>query len=356
MTRDASTALTHAEHGDKSMGFSGGRDLVRCGAEIVELSERFYRGIFLGITAFVGIAALIALVLLPLRAGSGGPPIGGVILGSLVVLATPLALWRTEWLYRSLRRRPAVEVGVVLYAAALVGAVFPLRSQLWWPSCTLLMLVAVVAPIRRVIAYCLTVLAINLLAHVLSGDIAHTPAVSIIGLWIGYIFWALTVAAVTDQLAAHLMKPGSRDGPLQTDARRVVGRSADRATSTSEHRFDDTRNPMDDEPRPSPRPTEPVRESAPAIAEDAAQDHATLAPAVGTAGPGLLERLTARQLQVLALLADGMRYRDVAACLSISEGQVQRHVARAVARLGVNNAAELVAVALREGLVPPATA
>jgi DNA-binding CsgD family transcriptional regulator len=353
MTPDASTSLTYTERGEKSIGCSDGRDLVRCGAEVVELSERFYRGIFLGITAFVGIAALIALVLLPLRAGSGGPPILGVILGSLVVLATPLALWRTESLYRALRRRLAAEVGVVLYAAALVAAVFPLRSQLWWPSCTLLMLVAVVAPIRRVVAYCLTVLAINLLAHVLSGDIAHTPAVSIIGLWIGYIFWSLTVAAITDQLAAHLMKLSSRDGPVQTNARRAVVRSADRATSTGGHRLDDTTNPMDDEPRPPPRPTESVGESAVTIANDVGEDHATLAPAVGTTGPGLLERLTARQLQVLALLADGLRYRDVAACLSISDGQVQRHVARAVARLGVSNAAELVAVAVREGLVPP---
>jgi DNA-binding CsgD family transcriptional regulator len=355
MTPDPSTALTHTELADKTIGSSGGRDLVRCGAEIVELAERFYRGIFLGITAFVGIAALIALVLLPLRAGSGGPPVSGVILGSLVVLATPLALWRTESLYRALRRRMAAEVGVVLYAAALVAAVFPLRSQLWWPSCTLLMLVAVVAPIRRVVAYCLTVLAINLLAHVLSGDIAHTPAVSIVGLWIGYIFWSLTVAAVTDQLAAHLMKLSSRE-PLQTNARRDGVWSADRATSTGRHRSDDTASPPDEEPRPPDRPTEPISQSAAAIADDVGQDHATLAPAVGTTGPGLLERLTARQLQVLALLADGLRYRDVATCLSISDGQVQRHVARAVVRLGVSNAAELVAVAIREGLVPPPTA
>ncbi len=67
---------------------------------------------------------------------------------------------------------------------------------------------------------------------------------------------------------------------------------------------------------------------------------------------GRLGCLAARQLQVLALLADGLRYREVAACVSISDGQVQRHVARAVARVGVSNAAELVAVAVSEGLVP----
>ena len=138
---------------------------MRCGAEIVELSERFYRGSFLGITALVGVAAVAALVLLPLRAGSGGVPIAGVIGAGVLVVATPLAIWRTESLYRALRGRLYAEVGVVLFAAALVAAVFPLRSQLWWPSCTLLTLVAVIAPIGRVLGYCVAVLAINLLAH-----------------------------------------------------------------------------------------------------------------------------------------------------------------------------------------------
>jgi DNA-binding CsgD family transcriptional regulator len=356
MRPDASAELTLAARRDKSMDFSGGRELVRCGAESVELSERFYRGIFLGITAFVGVAALIALVLLPLRAGSGGAPVSGVILGSVVVVATPLALWRIEWLYRALRRRLAAEIGVVLYAAALVAAVFPLRSQLWWPSCTLLMLVAVVAPIRRVLFYCMTVLAVNLLAHVLSGDMAHTPAVSIIGLWIGYIFWSLTVAAVTDQLAAHLMQLNSKDARPQTNARRVVSWSTDRPTRFGGGRWDDATSAASGEDGRQARPAEPVSEGPTAIADDVHDDRPTLAPAVEPAGHGVLQRLTARQLQVVALLADGLRYRDVAACLSISDGQVQRHVARAVARLGVSNATELVTVAIREGLVPPTTA
>lgn len=63
-------------------------------------------------------------------------------------------------------------------------------------------------------------------------------------------------------------------------------------------------------------------------------------------------RLSARQSQVVVLLADGLRYRDIAACLSISERQVQRHVGEAVARLGVRNAYELTALAVSEGIVP----
>ncbi len=53
----------------------------------------------------------------------------------------------------------------------------------------------------------------------------------------------------------------------------------------------------------------------------------------------------------MALLADGLRYAEVAACMSISTRQVQRHVAEAVARLGVSNGTQLVAVAVAENLV-----
>ncbi|MGI8801002.1 MAG: response regulator transcription factor, partial [Solirubrobacteraceae bacterium] len=77
-------------------------------------------------------------------------------------------------------------------------------------------------------------------------------------------------------------------------------------------------------------------------------------PAAPGGGGRLEGRLTARQLQVVALLADGQRYGDIAACLSISAGQVHRHVARAIERLGVRGVNELVAVAVAEGMLPGA--
>lgn len=311
--------------------------LIRCGAEIVELTERFYRGIFLGITVFVGVAALAALILLPLRAGAGGPPPAGVIGACLLIAATPIALLRNRRLYRLLRRRLVAELAVVLYAAALVSTVFPLRSQLWWPSCTLLMLLAAVAPIRRVLAYCLTVLAVNLLAHLLSGDIDRAPAVSIIGLWVGYLFWSMAVAAISNQLAAHLMRLNSPAVTFPAQARRVVSWRFDQPPAREEREESDTQR--------QPDRTGPDNLAGPAEVAHVPSDDAE-------ASPSALDRLTARQLQVLALLVDGLRYREVAACLSITENQVQRHVAGAVTRLQVRNALELVALAVREGLAP----
>ena len=186
------------------------RDLVRCGAELVEVAERFYCGIFTGVVVFVGVAALAALVLLPLRE-SKGPPVVGVIGAGLLVAVAPLALRRATVFYRALRRHVAVQLGLVLYAAALVAVVFPLKSQLWWPSCTLLMLLAVVVPLGRVLAYCFIVLMANLLAHIISGDLTQGPAVTVIGLWIGYIFWSSTVAMISDQLAAVLLRLNAGD-------------------------------------------------------------------------------------------------------------------------------------------------
>ena len=57
-------------------------------------------------------------------------------------------------------------------------------------------------------------------------------------------------------------------------------------------------------------------------------------------------------MQVVALLADGHRYRSIAECLSISPGQVHRHVRRSIDRLGVHSATELVAVAVADGIIP----
>lgn len=61
--------------------------------------------------------------------------------------------------------------------------------------------------------------------------------------------------------------------------------------------------------------------------------------------------LTARQLQVLELLAAGLRYSEVAAELSISARQVQRHAAQAVERSGAINVCQLIAVTIGEGLI-----
>lgn len=304
--------------------------VVRSGAELVELSERFFRGIFVGVLVFVGLASVAALALLPLRDSVrvDGPPATAFVTG-LLALATPFAVARAATIYRLLRRNPRLELLLVAIAAALI--VYPLRSELWWPSCALLMLIATIAPLRRTFAYCLVVLFANLLAHVIAGDLTETPAVSIVGLWIGFFFWTATFGVIGDQLTAHVLRLRMPQERLRPPPARVRA-SVDPASQ--------------DEP-------EPAREYS-AGAEGTGPRSCEPVPSI-EAGHRVV-RLTARQLQVVALLADGLRYRDIAACLSISERQVHRHIGDAIKRVGVLNAVELVARAVAEGLVPEAGA
>jgi DNA-binding CsgD family transcriptional regulator len=323
-------------------------DVVRCGAELVGLSERFYGGMFVGAIVFVGLAALASLVLWPIRhpVASVGAVTPAVVATGLLVVATPLAVWRAGTLYRLLRLRPSVQVGLVGLAALLVA--YPMRSELWWPSCAILMLLAIVVPMRQALAYCVALLAATFGSHAVGGDLREMSAVAIVGLCIGYPFWSAAVALCTDRLAAYLLRLNATRAPRRRAPRRVGAWTAtppaDRAPTA-----DDADGATDEEPAAgasSPRllPSDPV---------GTPRDGAVQEPTGAVDGEdGTIDRLTARQLQVVALLADGLRYREVAACLSISARQVQRHVAQAAERLGVNGAYELVAVAMSEGMVP----
>ena len=65
-----------------------------------------------------------------------------------------------------------------------------------------------------------------------------------------------------------------------------------------------------------------------------------------TSSPGGSPRLTARQLEVLKLVAGGHSNREIAALLHVSENGIKAHIARLLVRFGVPNRAALVRVAL----------
>ena len=80
-----------------------------------------------------------------------------------------------------------------------------------------------------------------------------------------------------------------------------------------------------------------------------------LDPAVVRPAPlaGERNRLTARELEVLQLICEGLSNRDIAARLRVSANTVAVHRANIMNTLGVHKTAELVMYALQHGLVSP---
>ena len=83
---------------------------------------------------------------------------------------------------------------------------------------------------------------------------------------------------------------------------------------------------------------------------DQAEAVMSLPPAKHDADPPI-ETLTAREHDVLALLADGLSNRDIAGQLSISEHTVKFHLASIFGKLGASTRTEAVQRGLRLGVI-----
>ncbi|MET9342279.1 response regulator transcription factor [Nonomuraea sp. NPDC003804] len=87
----------------------------------------------------------------------------------------------------------------------------------------------------------------------------------------------------------------------------------------------------------------------------AARGEAVLSPSVATRLLGRVrapvDPLSARELEVLRLIAQGTTNREAAARLFISEATVKTHVLHIYTKLGVNDRAAAVAVAYQRGLL-----
>jgi DNA-binding NarL/FixJ family response regulator len=74
-----------------------------------------------------------------------------------------------------------------------------------------------------------------------------------------------------------------------------------------------------------------------------------LETAGGAAGP-LPGNLTARQAEVLRLLADGLTNKQIAARLYLSPGTVERHLATSYRKLGLGGRVDAARYAVEHGL------
>ncbi len=75
------------------------------------------------------------------------------------------------------------------------------------------------------------------------------------------------------------------------------------------------------------------------------------APSQGTAPRDVEEGLTPRQMQVLALLSQGMLYKEIGGHLGVTEHTVKYHMREVLQKLHLQNRAEVVAYARSHGLL-----
>jgi DNA-binding CsgD family transcriptional regulator len=66
--------------------------------------------------------------------------------------------------------------------------------------------------------------------------------------------------------------------------------------------------------------------------------------------PRSTRKVTPRELEVLALIADGYSTREIAQMLWITDETVRTHVRRLLSRVGARTRAHAVAIAYRDGL------
>jgi DNA-binding NarL/FixJ family response regulator len=92
---------------------------------------------------------------------------------------------------------------------------------------------------------------------------------------------------------------------------------------------------------------------APVITRRLIEEFVRRPPASIRPSPPALEALTAREREVLDLVARGRSNSEIAAALYVSEATVKTHVAHALGKLGLRDRIHAVVFAYESGLIEP---
>ena len=134
-----------------------------------------------------------------------------------------------------------------------------------------------------------------------------------------------------DEILREAIAAGANGYVLKADAGRILA-AAVRAILRHGEYFSETLRPSSDAGLPAAEP-------------------GTSPPPAWTQGAS--ERLTAREREVLQLLAEGRSNKEIASALGITAKTVETHRARIMAKLGFHSMSELVRYAIRNRVIEP---
>jgi DNA-binding CsgD family transcriptional regulator len=300
---------------------------VRSGGEVAGLAEALYLRMF--VVALGGMIIMCALVVLSATVRTENADFARTAaLATGFALLAGLALRAPRPIYFAMRRRPALSLTAPVLALLALVTDGVGHSPLSYTAAVSTAYPGFVCGRRWALAAA-TLIAVG----AVTAATLHTGwgALNSVGQGsVAYFVWALVQAGLAESFARLVMRMPQTQTPASSRSPAPVPNLAgDPPVAEPEA----SRESQPDARPASPAPQASTSECAPSTA-----------------------RLTARQLQVVALLADGLRADEIAQRLGITTSTVYRYVERAKDRTGVASLGELVALAVREGLVPADTA